>query len=65
MREISVDEGVGILHFDIVRTQGMEGQVMVDVTTEPGTAETTGDVSAVSLVPVQVSCLLNYHCVFV
>lgn len=54
MREISVEEGVGLLHFDIVRTQGLEGQVTVDMTTEPGTADTTADVSSVQLVPIQV-----------
>jgi len=55
MREISVEEGVGMLHFDIVRSQGLEGRVSVDMATEPGTADTTADVSAVQLVPVQVS----------
>ncbi|XP_052793587.1 adhesion G-protein coupled receptor V1-like [Mya arenaria] len=54
MREISVEEGVGMLHFDIVRTQGMEGLVTVDMATEPGTAETMADVLSVHLVPVQV-----------
>jgi hypothetical protein len=54
MREISVEEGVGMLYFEVIRTQGMEGQVMVDVATEPGTATTTADISAVSLVPIQV-----------
>ncbi|XP_053406314.1 adhesion G-protein coupled receptor V1-like [Mercenaria mercenaria] len=54
MREISVEEGVGMLHFEIIRTQGMEGQVTVDVATEPGTATTTADISNVDLVPVQV-----------
>lgn len=53
-REISVEEGVGLLYFDLVRTQGLEGRVTVDIATEPGTADSTADVSAVSLVPVQV-----------
>ena len=54
MREISVEEGVGMLHFEVIRTQGMEGQVMVDVATEPGTATTTADITDVTLVPIQV-----------
>lgn len=54
MREISVEEGVGMLHLDIVRTQGLEGQVTVDMATEPGSAQTTADVNKVELVPVQV-----------
>ena len=53
-REISVEEGVGLIHFDLVRSQGLEGQVTVDITTEPGTAQTTADVTAVSLVPMEV-----------
>ena len=54
MREISVDEGAGMLKFEVVRTQGLEGHVTVDVATEPGTAETTADVNNVDLVPIQV-----------
>ncbi|KAH3717902.1 hypothetical protein DPMN_060698 [Dreissena polymorpha] len=54
LREVSVEEGVGMLQFDIVRTQGLEGRVTVDMVTEPGTADTTADVAAVQLVPVQV-----------
>ena len=45
---------MGLLHFDLVRTQGLEGQVTVDVATEPGTADSTADASEVSLVPVQI-----------
>ncbi|KAL4228132.1 hypothetical protein ACF0H5_013567 [Mactra antiquata] len=53
LREISVEEGVGMLTFDIVRTQGLEGQITVDMATEPGTAVTTADVTSVDLVPIQ------------
>ena len=45
---------MGLLHFDLVRTQGLEGQVTVDVATEPGTADSTADASEVSLVPIQI-----------
>ena len=48
-----MEEGVGMLYFDLVRTQGLQGQVTVDIATEPGTAQSTADISAVSLVPVQ------------
>ncbi|KAK3601208.1 hypothetical protein CHS0354_004408 [Potamilus streckersoni] len=54
MREISVEEGVGMIQFDLVRTQGVEGQVMVDVATEPGTATIAADINQVMLAPLQV-----------
>ena len=47
-----------MLHFDIVRTQGLEGQVTVDMATKPGTAQTTADVSLAELVPVQVGLVV-------
>ena len=47
-----------MIYFDLVRTQGLEGQVTVDIATEPGKqpggAESNADISAVSLVPVQI-----------
>ncbi|KAL3865787.1 hypothetical protein ACJMK2_043142 [Sinanodonta woodiana] len=54
MREISVEEGVGLIQFDLVRTQGVEGQVMVDVATEPGTAIIAADITQMMLAPLQV-----------
>ena len=56
-----MEEGVGLLYFDLVRTQGLESQVTVDVATEPGTAQSTADVSAVSLVPLQILPATDVH----
>ena len=47
-----------MIYFDLVRTQGLEGQVTVDIGTEPhkppGAAESVPDISSVDLVPVQI-----------
>jgi hypothetical protein len=33
-----VDENIGLIYFDIQRTQGTDGRVTVDMATQPGTA---------------------------
>ena len=48
-----MEENVGMLYFDVVRTQGLEGRVSVDVTTQPGTAVTMADLTEITFAPVQ------------
>ena len=49
-----MEESDKLIYFDLVRTQGLEGQVTVDVTTVPGTAEYVTDNTAVLLAPLQI-----------
>ena len=53
-KTITVDENIGLIYFDIQRTQGTDGRVTVDMATQPGTAVTDIDLSLLTLTPVQV-----------
>ncbi|KAJ8304146.1 hypothetical protein KUTeg_017729 [Tegillarca granosa] len=51
---IFVDENVGMLMFDIRRTQGSDGRITVDMATQPGTASVNSDLTDVRLAPIQI-----------
>ena len=49
-----MEENIGLIYFDVRRTQGLDGTVSVDMATKPGTAVTDSDLNQVTLVPVEV-----------
>lgn len=48
-----MDENVGLIFFDIQRSQGTDGRISVDMATQPGTAITDTDLSLVTLTRLQ------------
>lgn len=50
---LDVEESSGLLHFDVVRSQGLQGNISVDVLTQSETASISGNTSSFSMATVQ------------